>query len=90
MQNVQHYQETENRLLCFKATLESHHNKDSRKHNSQKQHGRVTAIVLAGEKDACRLEEKIDCAVTNFAGILIPVKMQFFGGEIGIGNYGND
>ena len=33
-------------VSVFAATLEMHHNKDSRKHSGQKQHGRVTAIVL--------------------------------------------
>ena len=44
--------------LCFEATLETRHNKDSRKHNGQKQHpGQVTAIVLVCEKETCRLDE---------------------------------
>ena len=43
--------------LCFVATFETHRNKDSRKHNGQKQCGRVTAIVLVGKNDACRLNE---------------------------------
>ena len=45
------------RRLSFEATLETRHNKDSRMHNGQKQRGRVTAIVLVGEKEACCLDE---------------------------------
>ena len=77
-----------NRCLCFAATIETHHIKDTRKHDGQKQRGWVTAIILFREKDACRLDEyttksrlftRVPPKFTAVANL--PVKIQHFFGN---------